>query len=729
MTLARILLAIIILAVVAVCFILYEKNVFAQSADIYVDVTIGEGADPDIIGFERNAYGSIDPNGFISDAYSGSINQITWNSDTKQLLVTLTTVPSMPLGQALIERGDPYACTPTGSRAYVCEYDEDADSNDAEVDTPWIVGREYSVRLRFSDTTSGSTSFPSPTRQPDLPPGYGTRAPDEDITLTGMSSGVKHIAFGSSYVYVREVNHVYVYDMLDDGARNTDQEFNVSSSSKGLAYAGGGLWVVEDANDGSSPYTASTLKGYYITDTGSGGATTDVEEYTMDGTSVDNWLAYAVTSVDGQLLVRYRHQGSGSTEYYWGRWYTYGSQNGDEVSTGASDTKGTLGFTADPTGNLVWIEAADVEDQVNGGFNDNGYGAYNHDALVNNGDYIRLNDYDVWTQDIDPTGVGFLDSKLYTTYIESSVRAAYAYQADSDLVYDRSTDFAQTPPTITNLEVVRTYQDDDAQLVDLSLVWTHTSRVGDGDTIMEYRFSSPVTGDIGPVRVSPFPTEDTISGLPRDSYNLELEMRYQWYNNQDPESASSQHILIRNPPGVDDSVCDEANTDEFTSGLSNDDSIDATEDADTQTPGCAFYLDPGRSRYSQWASVRTNIVGSTVGVGTPEGAPHVMTYMTGLPGIMADLMVVMGSNPAEVGPLARTFTVMLWLVVSVGAAFGVYVATGFRTGSTYLGTLVFLILWTGLGQFVAGIPPAMAYMPAALLLLPIAMLLLKRGKV
>ena len=246
---------------------------------------------------------------------------------------------------------------------------------------------------------------------------------------------------------------------------------------------------------------------------------------------------------------------------------------------------------------------------------------------------------------------------------------------------------------------------------------------------MEYRFSSPITGDIGPVRLSPYPTEHTIEGLPRDSYNLELEMRYQWYNNQDPDDADSEHILIRNPPGVGADVCDDTNDDEFTSGLGNDDSIDATEDADTVTPGCAFYLEPGRSRYSQWASVRTNIVGSTVGVGEPEGAPEVVTHAEGLPGMMADLMVVMGADSGTVGPLARTFTVMLWLVLSIGAGFGVYVATGFRTGSTYLGTLVFLILWAGLGPFVAGIPAAMAYMPAALLLLPIAMLLLKRGRV
>ena len=384
MTPTRLLLAVALLLVLALAFFLFAPAdlVWGQSADIYVDVTIGEGADPDIIGFERNAYGSIDPNGFITDAYSGSIDSLTWNSDTRQLRIAFTAVPTMPLGQALIESGDPYACESTGSRAYVCEYDEDADRNNTEVETPWIVGREYSVRLRFSDTTSGSTTFPSPTRQPDLPPGYSTSDAGEDITLTGMGSSTKHLAYGGGYLYAREGNHVYVYNVFDDGARDTEREFDVSSSSKGLAYANGGLWVVEDADDGSSPYTASTLKEYYITATGASGATTTVTENTMDGTDVDNWLAYAVTSVGGsQLLIRYRHQDSGSTEYYWGRWYTYGNQAGDEASTG-TDSTGTLGFAADPTGDLIWIEDNDIEDPVNGGFNDWGYAAYNYDALT-----------------------------------------------------------------------------------------------------------------------------------------------------------------------------------------------------------------------------------------------------------------------------------------------------------------------------------------------------------
>ena len=704
--------------------------VHGQGADIYVDLTAGGGADPNVVGFVRNAYGEINPNGFITDAYAGTLQRLTWNSGTRRIQVILTAVPTLPLGQILIEGGDPYACESAGDRSFSCAYDEDADgSSPAEIDNPWIVGREYSVRMRFSDSVSGSTTFPDPTRQPDLPPGYATRDSPKDIALSGNSGSTKHLAFGGNYLYVRERNRVYAYNLLNDGARDTDREFIVTSTSIGLAYSSGSLWVIEDANDGSPPYMSSTLKEYSITATGSSGATTEVSENTMANTDVDNWRAYGFTSIgDGQFLVRYLHQGSGSTEYYWGRWHNYGGQNGDDVSTGLENAgTDTRGFAADPTGNLVWIQDTDIEDPINTGFNDNGAAAYRYDALVEEGEFVRLNEYDVWTQNIAPTGLGFKDDRLYPAYFDTSTRAAYAYQADSDLVYDRSTDFAQQPPTITSLEVSRAYQDDNAHLVDLSLVWTHTSTVGDGDTIMEYQFSSPVTGDIGPVRVSPFPTEHTISGLPRDSYNLELEIRYQWYNNQDPDEGDSKHVLIRNPPGAASNVCDDTNNDEFTSRLGNDDGIDATENADTDTPGCAFYLDPGTSRYSQWASVRTNIVGAAVGVEEPDHPP--LATQDGLSGTIADILVVAGADAMTVGPLARTFTVLGWFVLSVGTGFALYMFTGFRTGSTYLGTFSFLVLWTGLGPFVAEVPPAMAYMPMALLILPIGMLLLKRGRV
>ena len=46
----------------------------------------------------------------------------------------------------------------------------------------------------------------------------------------------------------------------------------------------------------------------------------------------------------------------------------------------------------------------------------------------------------------------------------------------------------------------------------------------------------------------------------------------------------------------------------------------------------------------------------------------------------------------------------------------------------FLATLVWLILWIGLGQLIAGVPTAMAYMPAFILLLPVAMLVIKRIK-
>ena len=226
--------------------------------------------------------------------------------------------------------------------------------------------------------------------------------------------------------------------------------------------------------------------------------------------------------------------------------------------------------------------------------------------------------------------------------------------------------------------------------------------------------------------MNPYPTEHVVHGLPRENYSLTLEARYHWYNTQDPSDSNSSHVLIKNPP--DNDTCASENTDEYTSALGNDDGIDATEDADTTRSGCAFYVNPGESRYSQWIGVQINIAGVLTSVPNAP-TPDTDDYdYDGLSSAIAELLLVAGATPDDVAPLAKTIAILLWLLFASGVAIVVYYGTGFRTGSLYVATLLWLIIWTGLGPFVANVPVAMAYMPAGILMLAVGALVIKQTK-
>ena len=322
--------------------------------------------------------------------------------------------------------------------------------------------------------------------------------------------------------------------------------------------------------------------------------------------------------------------------------------------------------------------------------------------------------------------------------LDNQTFGARAFHADVGLAQDPSRAFAQEAPDLNKLEVDRTYDLGNARKVDLRMTWDHTSRVADGATVMEYRYRSLTTGEIGPVDISPFPTEFILRGLPRENYSLVLELRYHWYNSRDPNAqvfgTAPNHILIKNPPGASSSECASENTDEWpgarpTSESTNrGDGIDATKNSDTNRPGCAFYLLPGLSRYSQWATIRIDLAGPLTGVPNPTPESQVAKYPEGLPAAIAEFFIVMGADPVEVGPVARTVSVLFWLFLACIVASLVYYGTGGKTGSLYAAAFFWFVIWTGLGPLVASIPTAMAFMPAAAAILLVAILLIKRGK-
>ena len=733
---------------------------------VYVFMTPAQGSRADIVGYTRNGHGSIDPTGFVNNVFSGSIENMVWDGSNKTILVVLSTTPRSPLDRLVIdgEGGNLYVCESASSarRFYLCVYDA---TSGAGEDVPWVVGQGRNIQLQFA---SAATPAPAPTLVPnitpfppdnapgDLPSAYGSRLVDSDVKLhaDNKNPAGAAIADGHLYVYDSDDNKVYAYN-VDTKENVLGRGFDVASDPKlgddlvGFTYADGFFWFMSYQNDSSDPFDISYFIRYKVTPDISGTATAAACNVNAAETGIAKFTSYRVTGIGNQLLVRYWYDG----EYYWKRWHTNTDPcptqttlrteavDGSKVSTGTDDTiiSGTDGLAVDLANDVIWVEGDTVHGPTTGLFDSEGAEAFNYGSFSTGGvsNSVRKTVYDIWATDeqSEPYAFVYADDILYMIQenASGSTYTARAYNADIDQAYSAVSAFAQSPPTLSGLEVERSYTQGDANLIDVRLTWDHSSYVEDGHTIMEYRLTSPVTGRIGPVRLNPYPTEHIIKGLPRENYNLTLEARYHWYNTQDPSDPNSNHVLIKNPPN--NGACAAENTDEYTSTLGNDDSIDATADADTTQPRCAFYVNPGESRYSQWVGVQINIAGLLTAVPIPGDATTDATTdavedydYDGLSSAIAELFLVMGANPDDVAPLAKTIAILIWLLFASGIAIVVYYGTGFRTGSLYLATLLWLVIWAGLGPFVANVPIAMAYMPAAILMLAVGILVIKQAK-
>ena len=717
---------------------------------VYVYMTPAVGSRAGNIGYVRNSYGSIDPTGFVNDVFSGSIDYMVWDESEEVINVVLSTTPSSSLGGLVIdgEGGNLYVCKsiPTTGRFYSC----------VSEDPPWVAGQGRNIQLYF---TSVATSAPASTLAPNitpfppsnvprgLPSAYGSRIKDLDIPLhaDNASPAGAVIADGHLYVYDSDDNKVYAYS-LDTKKNVLGRDFDVASDSVlgndvvGFTYADGFFWFMSYQNDSSSSYSLSYFIRYKVTPDISGTATVGVCNVNAAETNIAEFVSYRVMGIGNQLLVRYKYDG----KYYWKRWHTNtdpcspqttlqaSAVDDSETSTGTDDAiiSGTDGLAVDLANDVIWVEGDTVHSPTTGLFDSEGAEAFTSFSTGGVSNSVRKTVYDIWATDEQPEPYAFVYSDGIIYMIQEnasgSTYTANAYNADIDLAYSAVNAFAQSPPILSGLEVERSYERGDANLIDVKLTWDHSSHVEPGHTIMEYRLTSPVIGRIGPVRLNPYPTEHVVQGLPRENYNLTLEARYHWYNTQDPSDPSSSHILIKNPPNND--ACASKSTDEYTTALGNDDSIDATADADTAQSGCAFYVNPGESRYSQWIGVQINIAGILASV--PNATADIVEDYDydGLSSAIAELLLVAGATPDDVAPLAKTIAILIWLLFASGVAIVVYYGTGFRTGSLYVATLLWLIIWTGLGPFVANVPTAMAYMPAAILILAVGILIIKQAK-
>ena len=723
------------------------------STDVYLTVHVGQGSTEDITGYVRSSYGSIEPSGFRSGPVSGSLSRMTWDDRRTEMRVSLTVIPAYPLTSVATSMDNVYHCSGSDGRNYVCT-DPDDDS-----ERPWSAGNELAVRLSFMPDSTAPVAppgerLPGPTPPSEqLPQAYATKDAVYSIAMHSLNdhfTGFYVEGRRTLYVVDDRDDKVYVYDLRSGNRREIDEWSLGGGTWTGFTHYDGKYWSVASTNDqtpsSSGRYSSSYIYSWEFAGYDSDGNVqmTRVREGVLASTNIRGFYARRMENLgNGEFMLTY----SGRA----GRW-RFDDRSlvpNSLISVGGDNA---TAFQVEQGRDLLWMrEDSGIDDGQDG--TGRGVAAYRWSNFLNDRRLVRVPEYDIYTTRNDGTNRSvdytiWLDQGsnppyMYTFYSDSSIQDDAAtpdvdernrwirYNVDPALIVDRTASFGQSAPLLGDVEVDDTHQEGDAQLVDIKIQWEHTSRVTDGVTRMQYRYKSSATGEVGPVGVATHPTEHIIRNLPRANYELLLEFRYYWYNNQPPnaQNESLPHVLIKNPPDADDGECAEDNTDEFPG---NDplrsppgDNIDATEDSDTESEGCAFYLSPGESRYSDWAEVRVNLTGPLQGV--PDASIEIEPY-TGLVAATADLLLVMGVEPDGIGPLSHTLTVFGWLILATAVAAGAYVVTGMKTGSAYLATFLWLAIWAGLGPFIAMIPWAMAYLPVAGLLLLGGTLALKRGR-
>ena len=686
--------------------------------DVQLAVVVGQSSNSYVTGYVQNYYGELDIDGFNVGPISGSVSRITWddqntNSDgRKEMRVVLTVTTAYPLKSVHVEHGDTYDCRGSG-RSYIC-----TDSDSSPDQTPWEVKQENNISLRFTEIItvvnqpSGGSQFPSATRMPGgLPLAFGARDSSKDIELDSANTDASGVYVVGGFMYVMDANdkRVYVYDTRD-GDREQAFEWALSASHTWYGFTGRGstFYALRAGNPAYVvPYTRSGTDG-----SGNAIMSTGAAVELGDTSSADGDV-FSITVRNGGFAIAGRYgDGTLTRTYRFGLRNTSGGSPQDSLlPTGDSEagSSGAVVVVNDAHG-IFWINSNEVS-------GDKGLKAYDLNAFERSGVFNHLSAYDLslgrafqaaWTD----------GNTLYVEDRTTSPDSVQAYHFNPNLVYDDSDVLEQHAPTITKVEFDNARTVGDAHLVDIKTAITHTSTVLDGATRMEYRYSSSTIGSIDPEIVPP-KTEFTVRGIPRANYDLTIEVRYRWYNTQ-----TSGNIIIKNPPSSDD-TCEEDDLDD-SSDLDGDGDDENDEDMDIETPNCAFVLMPNDEKYSAWASTQVSVVGPLSGV--PDHSPEQQSY-TGLVSTVAGMLLTSGVEPNDVGALARNLTIMGWFILATGVGAIAYLATGMKTGSMYVASLLWLAIWTGLGPYVAMVPWPMAYGPAALLMFGTGLLILKRGKV
>ena len=218
-----------------------------------------------------------------------------------------------------------------------------------------------------------------------------------------------------------------------------------------------------------------------------------------------------------------------------------------------------------------------------------------------------------------------------------------------------------------------------------TLGWSWTAADATPVTNYEYRINSSSTGRIGPIGTTADLSAEH-ANLPYSSggYNLAVQVRAKYAT---PE----------------------------------DDSLTVTLDVQTVD------IPATETRYSRWsdpASIFVSAGASPVRFTFPgaHGSPALLSAT-------ATILLASGVSPARIESLSYVLVTVAWLALATVAAGLLYAGTGMGMGSVYLAALVWLLIWSGLGPFLASIPYPQAYIPAVLLLIGGSLVLIKRGSI
>ena len=598
-------------------------------------------------------------------------------------------------------------CSASGGRDFICTH-----PNSTAI--PWIVGETVVVRIVFvipaalvpaATPSSGVLTIPSPTTAAEVQSPFGSRDRDKDITLGSVNSAPTGIWSDGTTMWVLDStdNKAYAYSLIS-GARDTGKDFNTDPccDSQAIPVAlfrdGNIFWVLISSPSSSgidfiTPHTVTTEADGSITVVR--GSRTLIPSSEESGRTVEGmWRSTS----NGNVFISQRIPNNQQRMYQ----ATLNSRTWSRFTPTGTPIQ-YYGIWGDDGRSIIWTQVS------------TGTGRYEmrSDSIHTLLDPDTLRALTRYTF-AGPQGavVHGMWGNSETMWIPSaSDDKLYAYHISTLLLTDETRAFAQSPPAILSVEIGDGYELGDADVADLTMTWQHTSRVLQGYTVMEYRYKSTITGAIGPIRTVATPAEAVISSIPRANYGIEIELRYKWIND------SNSVVVVSNPPTGTASKCRD------TDAITGDD----LEGEDLDTIGCAFVIAIGGEKVSAWSEIfRINVTSSLSPV--PDTSPSTRPQY-GFTGIIAEGMLVVGVNPETVGSLAKTFTVITWLGMATGVAALLFVGTGMTAGSMYVATFTWLIIWAGLGPFIAGIPYAMAYMPAAALLFMTGIVAIKRGKV
>ena len=225
----------------------------------------------------------------------------------------------------------------------------------------------------------------------------------------------------------------------------------------------------------------------------------------------------------------------------------------------------------------------------------------------------------------------------------------------------------------------------DAVSATASLGWSWTAADATPVTNYEYRLNSSATGRIGPIGTTADLSAEHVN-LPYSSggYNLAVQVRAKYT----APAASALTVTV-----------------------------------DGQT----LDIPAGETRYSRWSDPASIFVSS--------GAMPVTYAFPGAQGntallsATATVLIASGVSPARVESISYVLLTVAWLALATVAAGLLYAGTGMGMGGVYLAAFVWLLIWSGLGPFLASIPYPQAYIPAVFLLIGGGIVAVKRGSI